>query len=58
MIILDTNVISAFMLERPPEAIVGWLDRQPRTSIWTTAISVLEIRFGLEIMADGRPRHR
>jgi len=54
MIILDTNVISAVMQGRPPEGVVGWLDRQPRTSVWTSAISVLEIRFGLEIMVDGR----
>jgi predicted nucleic acid-binding protein len=36
MIILDTNVISAVMCDRPPEAVVGWLDRQPRISVWTT----------------------
>jgi predicted nucleic acid-binding protein len=54
MIILDTNVISALMHEAPPEAVVRWLDRQPRASVWTTAITVLEIRFGLEIMVDGR----
>jgi Predicted nucleic acid-binding protein, contains PIN domain len=54
VIILDTNVVSAVMQERPPEVVVGWLDRQPRTSVWTTAVSVLEIRLRLEIMADGR----
>lgn len=36
--------------------VVGWLDAQPPESIWTTAITVFEIRFGLEIMAEGRKR--
>jgi predicted nucleic acid-binding protein len=56
MIILDTNVISALMLEKPEETIVAWLDRQPRTSIWTTAITVYEIRSGLFAMTPGRRR--
>jgi hypothetical protein len=34
-----------------------WLDRQPALSIWTTAITVMEIRYGLAVMiaADGEP---
>ena len=54
MIILDTNVISAFMREPPDLAVLRWLDKQPRASVWTTAVTVLEVRFGLEIMPDGR----
>jgi len=34
----------------------AWLDAQPPESIWTTAITVFEIRFGLEILAKGRKR--
>jgi toxin FitB len=56
MIVLDTNVVSALMLRIPDERVIGWLDRQPRTSIWTTSITVLEIRFGLEIMPGGKRR--
>jgi predicted nucleic acid-binding protein len=56
MIILDTNVLSALMLQAPDRSVVGWLDRQSRTSIWTTSITVLEIRFGLQIMASGKRR--
>jgi predicted nucleic acid-binding protein len=54
MIILDTNIISALMHDAPDMAVLRWLDEQPRASVWTTAITVLEVRFGLEIMADGR----
>jgi toxin FitB len=56
MIILDTNVLSALMIEPADTKVVAWLDRQPRVSIWTTSISVLEIRFGLAILTDGRRR--
>lgn len=56
MIILDTNVLSALMHSVPDKDVVAWLDRQPRTSIWTTSITVLEVQFGLQIMASGRRR--
>ncbi len=54
MIILDTNVISSLMHEPADKAVLRWLDQQPRTSVWITAITMLEIRFGLEVMAKGR----
>jgi predicted nucleic acid-binding protein len=56
MIILDTNVLSALMRQLPDEDVVRWLDRQPRTSIWTTSVTVFEIRFGLQILATGKRR--
>lgn len=56
MIILDTNVLSALMLDRPPLAVAEWLDSQPHLSIWTTSISVFEVRFGLSSMPAGRRR--
>jgi predicted nucleic acid-binding protein len=56
MIILDTNVISALMRRQPERYVIAWLDRQPRTSIWTTSVTVLEVRFGLQIMATGKRR--
>ena len=56
MILLDTNVISALMQREVDRVVVAWLDSQPPESIWTTSITVLEIRFGLEILASGRRR--
>ena len=58
MILLDTNVISALMQSSPDPAIVAWLDRQPPESVWTTAITVFEVRFGLELLATGRRRRQ
>jgi predicted nucleic acid-binding protein len=54
MTILDTNVLSALMHVTPDRNVVAWLDRQPRTSIWTTSVTILEVRFGLQIMAGGK----
>lgn len=56
MILLDTNVLSALMRQTREPQVIAWLDEQPRTSIWTTAITVLEVRFGLQIMATGKRR--
>src|SRR5438045_2874235 len=53
MIILDTNIVSQLMT-KPDAVALAWLDRQPWTSLWTTAITVLEIRSGLAIMPGGR----
>lgn len=58
MILLDTNVLSALMQRTPDPTVIAWLDGQPAESIWTTAITVFEIRFGLENLAQGRRRKR
>jgi len=56
MILLDTCVISALMRPQDNHPVVAWLDRQSSVSIWTTAVTVLEIRFGLLTMPQGRRR--
>jgi predicted nucleic acid-binding protein len=56
MIILDTNVLSALMRKAADKNVVAWLDKQPRTSIWTTSVTILEIQFGLQILPAGKRR--
>ena len=56
--VLDTNVLSALMQARPDVRVVAWLDKQPRTSIWTTSVTILEIWFGLQVMPAGKRRSR
>lgn len=56
MIILDTNVLSELMRPSPELRVIAWLDRQPPTSIWTTSVTVFEIRFGLHLMPVGKRR--
>jgi predicted nucleic acid-binding protein len=56
VILLDTNVLSALMQARPDPIVVAWLDAQAPESVWTTALSVFEIRFGIELLAPSRRR--
>ncbi len=56
MIILDSNVVSELMRPRPEKRVIAWLDRQPRSSIWTTSVTVFEIRFGLQVLPIGNRR--
>lgn len=58
MIILDTNVLSALMLAVPDPVAVQWLDGQPAESVWTTSITVFEVRTGLELLGATRRRQR
>lgn len=56
MILLDTNVLSAMMQVVPDVTVARWLDEQPRFSIWTTSITVMELRGGLHAMPASRRR--
>jgi len=56
MIILDTNVLSALMRQTPDQNLIVWLDKQPRISVWTTSITIWEVRFGLQVMPLGKRR--
>jgi len=38
--------------------VVAWLDEQPPESIWTTAVTIFEIRFGLALLAPGRRKRQ
>ena len=58
MILLDTNVLSALMLARPAEAVVAWLDRQEAPTVWTTSVTVFEVRFGLARIGEVARRER
>ena len=42
------------MRKEPEKPVVKWLDGQPAASVWITAITVMEIRFGLQTMPKGR----
>lgn len=58
MIILDTDVLSELMQPFVGSRVVKWLDQQPRNSIWTTSITVFEIRYGIQILAAGKRQMR
>lgn len=54
MIVLDTNVISEPMRSRPDASVVEWLNGQPDTALFTTSVTVMELRFGVERLAEGK----
>jgi predicted nucleic acid-binding protein len=54
MIILDTNVVSELMRAEPDARVGQWVGRQRTSELGTTAITVAEIRHGIERLPDGR----
>lgn len=58
MIILDTNVLSALMRRDPDPVVVTWLNHQAPQSVWTTAVTVFEILFGIELLTASRRRQQ
>ena len=58
MIVVDTNVVSELMRPSPSAALRGWVSRQAAGELYTTAITVAEIRYGLERLTGGRRKNR
>ena len=54
MIVLDTNVISEPMRSHPDVAVIAWLNGQIDTGLFTTSVTVMELRFGLERLPEGK----
>jgi len=54
LIVLDTNVISEPMRPAPEGAVVDWLNGQDEAALFTTSVTVMELRFGLERLPEGR----
>ena len=56
MILLDTNIISELVRANPDPAVLAYVGRQPPETVFTAAICVAEIRYGLARMSAGRKR--
>ena len=54
MIILDTNVVSELMRPEPDPRVRQWVSGRHAGELGTTAITVAEIRHGIERLPDGR----
>jgi predicted nucleic acid-binding protein len=57
MIVIDTNVVSELMRPVPDRAVVEWVGGAG-PELCTTAVTVAEIRYGLERLAEGRRKDR
>lgn len=56
MIVLDTNVVSELMRARPAPAVLAWLQQSSSAGLYTTAVTVAEIRYGIAGLPEGQRR--
>ena len=56
MIVLDTNVVSELMRPSPNPAVEHWIATRPAASLFFSAVSEAELRYGVAILAAGRRR--
>jgi predicted nucleic acid-binding protein len=56
MILIDTNVISELWKIEPDPGVLAWIDAQAIETLYLSAITVAELRFGLAIMPEGKRR--
>lgn len=54
MIIVDTNVLSELMKPSPDSVVETWVRSRPADELRTTAISLAEVRYGIERLPSGR----
>jgi predicted nucleic acid-binding protein len=58
MIILDTNVLSELMRDRPSPKVTAWFHKRPLVDLYTTAITEAEIFYGIELLDRGTRRQK
>lgn len=58
MILVDTNVISEPLRKEPDARVVAWVNAQPIETLYLSAITVAELRFGVASLPAGKRRHR
>lgn len=58
MILVDTNVVSEPLRPRPEPRVVEWLDGQALETLYVSAVTVAELRFGVRCLPAGRRRER
>ena len=56
MILIDTNVISELWKAEPNPDVLAWVDAQTVETLYLSAITVAELRFGLATMPEGKRR--
>jgi predicted nucleic acid-binding protein len=56
MILLDTNILSELMRPKPAPAVERWLGEQPSASLFISAVTEAELRYGLALLPEGKRR--
>jgi predicted nucleic acid-binding protein len=56
MIVVDTNVLSEVIRPVPSSKVVRWMEARPAAGLFTTAITLGEMLYGVELVASGKRR--
>jgi predicted nucleic acid-binding protein len=54
MILLDTNVVSEPPKPMGNARVIAWFNRQPKDSLYLSAVSVAELQTGVAMLPEGR----
>lgn len=54
--LLDTNVLSELRRPKPDQRVVAFVASQPLDDLFISAVTLAEIRFGIEMVADAQRR--
>jgi predicted nucleic acid-binding protein len=54
MILLDTNVVSEPLKATCDKNVLAWIDEQVIETLYLSTISLAELRFGIEILPEGK----
>ena len=54
--LLDTNVLSELRRPRPEPRVVAFIANQPLHQLYISAVTLVEIRFGIELVAEANRR--
>jgi predicted nucleic acid-binding protein len=54
--LLDTNVLSELRRPRPEPKVVAFIAEKPLSLLFVSAVTLAEIRFGVECVSDPTPR--
>jgi toxin FitB len=56
VILLDTNVVSQPISRSPDPRVIEWIDAQPLETLYLSAITVAELRFGVAVLPASKRR--
>jgi predicted nucleic acid-binding protein len=55
-LLLDTNVLSELLRERPAKAVLGWFATQPAATLHVSAVTQAEMLLGARLLPTGKRR--
>ena len=58
ILVIDTNVVSELMKSTPDEHVVRYVNYQDIKSVFVTAVTIAEVRYGIALLPHGRRRER